>query len=103
MALQLPAGAHDIALIAASPPWLRAVMPGTSMAVRQIPFTSLTTNGWESDPLPMYHPPALQLPAEAHDTELTPTLSPKLRAAVPGISMASCQVPFTSLTTISCS
>ena len=46
----------------------------------------------------MYDPPALQLPAEAHDTELIGA-SPVLRAAVPGTLTAVCQMPFTSLTT----
>jgi len=103
-ALQLPAVLHDNETTSLKmDPVVRAAMPGTGTALCQVPFTSLTTNGSESDELPRYHPPALQLPAEAHDTELTCTLSPKLRAAVPGISMALCQVPFTSLTTISCS
>ena len=47
----------------------------------------------------VYHPPALQLPADAHDTEVTLAFPPVLRAAVPGTSLAVPQVPFTSLTT----
>jgi hypothetical protein len=63
-------------------------MPGTLMAVCQVPLTWLTTNAWD--------PPALQLPAEAHDTEVMAAVP---RAAVPGTSMAVCQVPLTWLTT----
>src|SRR5215468_4239579 len=70
-ALQLPAEAHDTEVTVPKMCPVRAVMPGALMALSQVPFTSLTTSGWLSDPLPMYHPPALQLPAEAHDTELT--------------------------------
>src|SRR5579859_6143208 len=53
------------------------------MAVRQRPFTSLARND----------PPALQLPAEPHDTELACTL---LTTAVPGTCTAVCQVPLTA-------
>jgi hypothetical protein len=45
------------------------------------------------------YPPALQLPAEAHDTELTIAWPPWLTAARPGISSAVPQVPFTWLIT----
>jgi hypothetical protein len=48
-------------------------------------------------------PPALQLPAEAHDTDKARAPPRWLRAAVPGTSMAACQVPFTSLATNACS
>jgi hypothetical protein len=86
MALHLAADLHDtevtpaFALPAAFPPLLRAAVPGTSVAVRQRPFTSLARNG----------PPALQLPAEPHDTDWTSTLPPP---PVPGICTAVCQVP----------
>ena len=49
--------------------------------------------------LVVYEPPALQLPAEAQDTELTVAYPPPLRAAVPGTSSAVPQVPPVSLTT----
>ena len=70
-ALQLPAEAHDTDwTVREFPPGLRAAVPGTSMAVCQVPFTSLTTKRHAaSDELSVYDPPALQLPAEAHDTE----------------------------------
>ena len=42
-ALQLPADAHDTDQIIAPVPG--ATMPGTGVAVRHLPFTSLTTNG----------------------------------------------------------
>jgi hypothetical protein len=48
-------------------------------------------------------PPALQLPADPHDTELTCAFPPALSAAVPGTSAAACQVPATSLATNACS
>jgi hypothetical protein len=40
---QLPADAHDTDQIIAPVPG--AAMPGTPVAVRHLPFTSLTTNG----------------------------------------------------------
>jgi hypothetical protein len=43
------------------------------------------------------------LPAEAHDTDKARAPPRWLRAAVPGTSMAACQVPFTSLATNACS
>ena len=43
-ALQLPAEVHDTEVREALPPWLRAAVPGTSFALPQVPFTSLTTN-----------------------------------------------------------
>jgi hypothetical protein len=52
------------------PAVLRAAAPGTSIAVPQVPLTSLTTNAWVA-PERLYVPPALQLPAAAHDTERT--------------------------------
>src|SRR5215472_2391200 len=88
--MQLPAEAHD------TEPTSAAAVPGTSSAFRQVPWTSLTTNARE--PPTQYHPAAMQLPAEAHDTEVIPAYPPVLRAAVPGTSSATCQVPLTSLT-----
>ena len=43
-ALQLPADAHDNEVISTNPPWLRAAVPGTSIALPQVPLTWLTTN-----------------------------------------------------------
>src|SRR5260370_40752476 len=43
-ALRRAAEAHDTEAIPADPPWLRAAVPGTSMAVPQVPLTWLTTN-----------------------------------------------------------
>ncbi len=45
---------------------------------------------------------ALQLPAEAHDTEVVWAKMPRLRAARPGTSSAVPQVPFVSVTTNAC-
>ena len=47
----------------------------------------------------MYAPPAPQLAAVAHDTDRVSALPSVLSLAVPGTSMAVCQVPFTSLAT----
>jgi len=90
----LPAEAHDTEVISASSPamWLRAAVPGTSSAFRQRPWTSLITNARPAEP------PALQLPAEAHDTEVIPDPF-LLRVAVPRTSSAFRQRPWTSLTT----
>jgi hypothetical protein len=63
----------------------RAAIPGTSSAWPQVPPTWLTTGAGS--------PPALQLPAEAHDTDLILALPPALSAAVPGTSFAFPQVP----------
>ena len=41
---QLPAEAHDTAAIAASPPVLRAAVPGTSFAMPHVPLVSPTMN-----------------------------------------------------------
>ena len=76
-----------------------AAVPGTSIAAFQVPLTSLTTSAWLPPELSVYHPPALQLPADAHDTEKIPASPPVLRAAVPGTSIAAFQVPLTSFTT----
>jgi len=83
-------------------PLLRTAVPGTSSAFRQVPRTSLTTNAWAaSDPV-WKPPPALQLPAEPHDTDVITAGQPLSRAAVPGTSSAFRQVPWTSLTTNAC-
>src|SRR5262244_400401 len=74
-------------------------MPGTLTAFCQVPFTSLTTNGWPRSALSVYHPPALQLPAEAHDTEVTAPKIRWVRAVIPGTSMRLCPVPFSPRTT----
>jgi hypothetical protein len=43
-ALHSPAEVRDMESIPAEPPLLRAAMPGTSTAVRQVPFPSSATN-----------------------------------------------------------
>ena len=61
----------------------------------------VTTNAsWPE--LSLYSPPALQVPAGEHDTELTTARWLWLRAAVPGTSLALPQVPCTWLTTNAC-
>src|SRR6516225_3769302 len=94
-ALQFPAERHDTEVTAAPltpapPPWLRAPLPGTSLAVAQVPPVWVTANAsWRKlAPPAVYHPPALQLPADAHDTEVTLAFPPALSAAVPGTSLA---------------
>src|SRR5215471_5150616 len=71
-ALQLPGDAHDTASTVPLLPWLRAALPGTSTAVRQVPLTSLTTNASLWSELLVYSPTALQLPGDVHDIELPP-------------------------------
>src|SRR5215471_6099370 len=93
-ALQLPARAHDTELIWAYPPWLRATLPGTSMAVPQVPFTLLTTNACGMPELSSSTPPALHLPGEAHDTERVVVKGKfGLSLAVPGTCSAVPHVP----------
>src|SRR5690349_8375541 len=60
---------------------------------------SVTTNAWKDPGLSPYSPPALQLPADAHDTEARSAPPPLLSAAVPGTLMAVPQVPLAWLTT----
>src|SRR4051812_47320363 len=66
-ALQFPAEAQDIDSTPAFP-LFKAAVPGTSTALPQVPFTWFTTNACCPKPF-LYQPPALQLPAEAHDTD----------------------------------
>src|SRR5690242_2725972 len=80
-------------MTAAAPPWLRAAVPGSSLAVPQVPFRSPATNACSRPEPSAYPPPAAQLPADAHDTELATAPPPALRAAVPGTSCAVPQVP----------
>ena len=67
---------------------MSAAVPGTSCAVRQTPLTSLTTNACAWPGLSVYHPPAQQLPADAHDTGPIMAKPPALSAALPGTSCA---------------
>src|SRR6266702_661955 len=96
-ATQFPAGAHDTELTMAYPSLFRASRPGTLIAWPQAPLLSLTTNPWNS--LWSYHPPASQLPGDAHDTELTFAVPLMFSAPRPGTSIARPQRPFFSLTT----
>jgi len=48
---------------------------------------------------PKKNPPAAQLPADAHDTEVASERPPFARAAMPGTFCALPQLPSTSLTT----
>src|SRR5580698_9928328 len=84
-------------------------MPGTSSALRQVPLTSLTTNGSMAGLVfPMsYWPPAAQFPADAQDTEVRaePVTGPPpsvASVARPGTSSAGCQRPLTSVATHAC-
>ena len=87
----LPAG--NLVLTLAAPPVLRVAVPGTSMALPQMPFVSLATKAWEWPEPSMYVPPAAQLPAVAHETDCTFAVPPVLRIAVPGTLIALPQVP----------
>lgn len=67
--------------------------------MRHVPLTWLTVNASVAGVPFVYSPPALQLPADAHDTELTSAYLPALRLAVPGTSFAAPQVPLVSVST----
>ena len=43
---QSPAAPHETEFTSAKPTWLSVAMPGTLTAPPQLPFVSLTTNGW---------------------------------------------------------
>jgi hypothetical protein len=66
----VPGAAQDTELTTASPAWLRAPVPRTSWAVPQVPPAWLTTRASVAGVLLVYSPPAVQLPAAAHDTEV---------------------------------
>src|SRR5262245_64043385 len=86
----------------AEPAWLRVARPGTAIAVCHVPFTSLTTNAFtcpRGSRGERNVPPALQLPGAGQEIALTPATEYRSTATVPGTLMASCQVPFASLTT----
>ena len=70
-------------------PALIAAMPGTSIALPQVPLLSLATNARERPALSSRSPPAEQVPDEGHDTEVTTALPPVLSAPAPGASTAS--------------
>jgi hypothetical protein len=74
-------------------------MPGTLIAVSQVPLTSLTTNTPSGPRLCANGPPALQLPGELQDTDSVSVPPPVPSGAVPGIWMAVPQWPSVSLTT----
>lgn len=70
-----------------------AAEPGSSIAWCQVPPVSAATNAWVCRVPSMYQPPATQVPAAAHDTDVTLAWLPWSSAAVPGTSIAWCQVP----------
>src|SRR6185437_1947108 len=86
-----------------APPSLFSLpVPGTLIADRQAPFVSLTRNAWWAPEASMYHPPATQLRAKAHDTSKTSASPPVFSAPLPGTSIAARQAPCRSLTTKAC-
>ena len=87
----------------ATPPWLSFAVPGISIAAPHLPFFSVTTNAWMRNDLSVYDPPALQLPVDAHETEVTHAAPPLFRAWLPGTTAAAPHVPLFSLTTNACS
>src|SRR5271170_4704685 len=92
---QLPGDPHDTDTAAFR---ALAAVPGTEIALPQVPFFSLTTSGPKAASvlaLPEY-PAAAQLPAEAHETDAK-VVVPK--AADPGTWIAVPQEPWFSLTT----
>jgi hypothetical protein len=89
----LPADAHDTDPAAFRP---LAVVPGTAVALPQVPFFSLATSGPEDASLVILpeNPAAAQLPAETHETD------PKVAGSnPPGTSIAVPHEPLFSLTT----
>src|SRR5258708_873509 len=83
---------------AMTPP-LSGTVPCSSIAICQWPLAWLTTNGLDVNEASSTPPPALQLPAEAHDTDATPASTTLPR---PRTLLALPQVPFRSLTTNAC-
>jgi hypothetical protein len=69
---QLPADAHETDRTSALPPLLRAAVPGTTSAVRQLPLTSLTTyaTALAVMELPEYRHPTAQMYALHHPDRL---------------------------------
>src|SRR5215467_2350819 len=100
-AAQSPGAAQDTDVTAASSAPI-AVRPGTVIACRQCPRTSVTRSGpWTDCPStpPIKSPPALQLPGEVQDTELTSANSPTCKSLSPGTVIALAQWPCASLAT----
>ena len=92
-ALQSPAAAHDTDMIWAPRPLSKAARPGTTCAFPQMPLFWVTTNAGPWPALSVYHPPALQLPAEPHHTESAEACPPLSKAAMPGTSRAVPHLP----------
>src|SRR5579863_4655310 len=92
-ALQLPAEAQDTELTLALPIVFSATLPGTSENLPHLPWTSLITIAWRLPPLSVNQPPALQLPAEAQDSELIPAPAPAKLKVMPTITDSLPQVP----------
>src|SRR5207248_7295571 len=90
-ALQLPAEVHDIEESLDRPPWLSAVMPGTSLALAQVPLLSVRMYAWTG--ASTAYPTALQLPDEGHDSDVM------VASSVPGALLPAPQVPFAWLST----
>src|SRR5690242_2998018 len=89
---QLPGVAQDAELSVGLVP-----VPVSCCALPQAPPAWTATKTCSAGVLSSYTPPAAQLPAVAHDTALADAASvPPPRAAMPGISRALPQVPFTS-------
>src|SRR5215469_10012949 len=92
---QLPAEAQESELIWPNPPIpLRLATPGAGMALFHRPFFWVTTKGQMWPGPSVYDPAALQLPAEAHDTDVMKASWPALSVPVPGTCSAVRQVPF---------
>ena len=101
--MQLPAEAQDSEAkltfgFAAAPAGRGASTPGT-----QVPAVSVSNSPWESPEKSKVSPTAVQLPAEAHDTELrSASVEPPGRdawtpgAQVPAVSVSSSPAGFPS-------
>src|SRR5262249_35095569 len=87
-ALQFRAEAHDTGAPDAFPPGFGAPVRGASAAFPKMlsPCVAPTACWWPEPSV--YDPPALQLPARAHDSEATDAFPPRLSVPVPGSLMA---------------
>src|SRR5215469_15007929 len=103
LALQLPGVAQDTDPVSAPPPEPGCLVPGTWMAVPQVPLVSVTTNAWSWKDRSVYAPPALQKPAELQDIVKVLENLPWFSAPRPGTGMALPHVPPVSLATHACS
>src|SRR5437588_10941418 len=93
-ATHVPAEVQEIEF-RTDPPFGTAGTPGTTFALCQIPFVSLTTNAWSLEPPMIDSPPAVQVRTAVQEMSLTSASAP----LGPDNFRALPQTPFFSLTT----